>query len=172
MALVEKGFASFQLVDSAEKESSASFHVSPAAARAYLAAADAAARLATPVGTLLAAARAITRYADFTSSASIFAKVGIEWVQDALVTPTPEDAVYRSNKWKVTLRTTNGGFPAKDTLYVPEYLITGVDMESDGISANLGDSPIQDFWTNLVATGLSKFNTAFLEVLSIQRNDD
>lgn len=171
MALVEVGRASFQLIDSANKESSGSFRVSPANARAYLAAADQAARDATAVGLLLARGLAITRGSEVANSYKLYASVGIDWVNDAAVKPSQAAAVYRSNKWKVTGRTTNNGVPAIDTVYVPEYLITGVDMESDGISADLTDQPVADFVTSFVATALSKFGTAFTSVLSIQRND-
>jgi len=171
MALVEVGRASYQALDSAGKESSASFRVTPANARAYLAAADAAARLATDVGTLLARTKAISRVSDNANSDNVFADVGIQWVNDAATKPALLSAVYRSNKWKVTGRTTNGGIPAIDTVYVPEYLITGVVMESNGINADLTDQPVADFVTSFVATALSKFNTAFTSVISISRND-
>lgn len=171
MALVEVGRASYQAIDSAGKESSASFKISAANARAYLAAADAAARLATAAGTLLSRAKAISRVSDNADSDRIFADVGIQWVNDAATKPALASAVYRSNKWKVTGRTTNAGVPAIDTVYVPEYLITGVVMESNGINADLADQPIADFVTSFVATALSKFNTPFTSVLSISRND-
>lgn len=171
MALIEVGRASLQLIDSANKESSISFRVTPTAARAYLAAADQAARDATAVGLLLGRALAITRGSEVANSYKTFADVGIVWVNDAAVKPSTAAAVYRSNRWKVTGRTTNASVPAIDTVYVPEYLITGVDMESDGISALLSDQPIQDFVTSFVATALSKYGTAFTSVLSIQRND-
>lgn len=171
MALVEVGRASLQLIDSADKLSSPSFRVSPANARAYLAAADQSARDATAVGLLLGRTLAITRGSEVANSYKIFADVGIQWVNDAAVTPSTASAVYRSNRWKVTGRTTNNGVPAIDTVYVPEYLITGVVMESDGISADLTDQPVQDFVTSFIATALSKYGTAFTAVLSIQRND-
>ena len=171
MALVERGFASWQAIDSANKESSGSFYVTPANARSYLAAADQAARDATAVGLLLSRSMAISRVSEVANSYRVFADVGIRWINDAAVKPGTAAAVYRSNKWKVTGRTTNAGFPATDTVYIPEYLITGVDMESDGISAVLTDQPVQDFVTSFVATALSRFNTAFTAVISIQRND-
>jgi len=171
MALVEKGFANFQVLDSANKRGSGSFNVSPADARAYLAAADASARLATAVGTLLARAIATTRGSEYAGSVVMPAEVGIRWMEDTPVKPATTTAAYISNKWKVTGRTTNAGFPAVDTVYLPEYLITGVVMESNGISADLADQPVADFVTSFVATALSKFNTPFTAVISIERND-
>lgn len=171
MALVEKGFASFQVLDSAGKKGSGSFNVSPANARAYLAAADGAARLATAVGTLLARAIATTRASEYTGSVIVPANVGIRWEDDTPVQPATTTAAYVSNKWKVTGRTTNAGFPSVDTVYLPEYLITGVVMESNGISALLTDQPVADFVTSFIATALSKFNTPFTSVISINRND-
>ena len=62
--------------------------------------------------------------------------------------------------------------PATDTISLPQYLITGVEMESNGVSADLTEEPILSFVNAFVATGLSKYGTAVLEVLSIERNDD
>lgn len=169
--LVEKGFASVQYIDSAKKLASASFYVSPADARAYLAAADAAARVASDVGVLLLRAKNIARVVDFPDSIKVDAHVGIDWVSDNVVAPGVDQGVYNSNKWKITGTTTNGGLPAIDTVYVPEYLLTGVVMESNGINADLTDPPVSDFVTAFVATALSKFNTAFTTVISISRND-
>lgn len=171
MALIERGRAAVQFIDSAGKKSSASFIVSPANARAYLAAADAAARLATDVGVLLLRAKNINRSVDYPLSVVVDADVGVEWVSDTVTKPPLIGAVYKSNQWKVTGRTTNAGLPTVDTVYVPEYLITGVVMESNGINADLTDQPVSDFVTAFVATALSKYMTPFTEVLSIARND-
>lgn len=170
--LIEAGFASAVMVDAAKKglESSASFRVSPANARAYLAAADQSARDASKVGLLLSTALAITSVAGLPDSVKVAAHVGIDWISDNLVKPT--GSVYRSNKWKVTGRTTNGVLPAIDTVYIPEALLSGVTMESDGISASLTTNPTLAFVTQFLDTALSKFGTAFTSVLSIQRNDE
>jgi len=169
MAEVATYIASVQLGDSARRLGSASFVVSAADAQAYIAAANAAARLATDVGVLLDAAVKVTRATgqNFWKKWSIQA----DFLNDAFVYPSAGDAIYISNRWKVTFSTTNAGIPAVDTVYIPEYLVTGVEMDSDGISADLGDDPIADFVTAFLATGLSKYRTPVTGVLSIERND-
>jgi len=93
------------------------------------------------------------------------------FINDAFAFPADDSAIYNSNKWKVTGKTTNAGLPVIDTFYIPEYLVTGVVMESDGISASLSDEPIANLVVQILDTALSKYGTAFTEVVSIQRND-
>jgi len=170
MAQVPVYYASFQLGDSAGKLGSGSFRVSAADAKAYFAAADTAARAATDVGVLLAAALPLTKYASFATCWHMFEVVG-RFINDAFVFPDPDDGLYNSNKWKVTFRTTNGGIPATDTLYLPDYAVTGIVMDSNGIDADPADAPVDAFIAALLDTGLSKYNTAITEVLTISRND-
>jgi len=169
MALVEVGFANVQVGDSADKLASASFRVSVADAKAYVAAADQTARDATDVGKLLTRSRGIM--AVDASTGYKHYECGIRVVNDAFAYPDESVGLYNSNKWKITASTTNGGLPAIDTVYVPNYLITGVVMESDGVSADLSDTPVAEFVTEFIATALSKYGTAFTVVLSIKRND-
>jgi len=169
MAIVEVGIASFQVGDSAKKLASGSFYVTAAKARLYIAAADQTARDATAVGLLLSTALSITRAAA-TNQYKKWA-CGIDFLNDAYAPPAIDAGIYNSNKWKVTGNTTNAGVPAIDTVYVPEYLITGVVMASDGISADLTDAPVSAFVTQFIASALSKYYTAFTSVISIQRND-
>lgn len=168
MAEVATYIASVQMGDSAKKLASASFIVSAADAAAYIAAANAAARASTDVGVLLDAALDISR-----AGTTGWKKWSIQadFLNDTFEYPDTSAAIYNTNRWKVTFQTTNAGIPAVDSLYVPEYLIIGVVMESDGISADLTDDPVAAFCTALVATGLSKYRTAITNVLSIQRND-
>lgn len=169
MALIELGRASVQVGDSAKKLASASFLISAANAEAWVAAADQTARDATNAGKLLTRALNITRAAG-TEGYKLYEVCKIV-INDAFAFPASDAGVYNSNRWKVTGKTTNAGVPALDTIYVPEYLITGVVMESDGISADLTDAPISNFVTEFLATALSKYYTAFTQVVSIQRND-
>jgi len=169
MAEVVSYIASVQVGDSAGKLGSASFIVNAADAAAYVAAANAAARAATDVGVLLLAALGISR-ADALSGWRKWS-LQSDFLNDAFAFPEADDALYITNRWKVTFSTTNAGIPTTDTVYVPIYLITGVVMESDGISANLADPPVSVFVTAFEATALSRFRTAVGEVLSIQRND-
>lgn len=169
MAIVPVGRASVQMIDSANKDSSASFRVSVANAQAYIAAADQTARDGTDVGLLLNSALNISRAAGTNNYRKY--DVGVEYMNDQAIQPSEDAGIYRSNKWKVTGRTTNNGVPALDTVYVPEYLITGVVMESDGISANIDDEPMLSFVAEFISTALSKYGTAFTSVVSVQRND-
>jgi len=169
MAIVEKFIASVEVGDSANHLRSASVRVSPADGRAYIAAAGQAARDLTDVGLLLIASLNMTA-AEGTDHYKKWS-VQSDFINDAFEYPEPDDGIYISNRWKVTGKTTNAGFPALDSFYLPEYLITGVVMESDGISASLTDAPVDNLVTQILDTALSKYNTAFTEVLSIQRND-
>jgi len=169
MAETATYIASVQVGDSAKKLGSASFIVAAADAQAYIAAANAAARAATDVGVLLLSALAISR-ADAVSGWKKWS-IQADFLNTLFEYPEPDDGIYISNKWKVTFSTTNAGIPAVDTVYVPEYLVTGVVMDSNGISADLGDAPIDAFVTAFEATALSKYRTAVTAVLSIERND-
>jgi len=169
MAETATYIASVQVGDSAKRLGSASFIVNATDAKLYIAAADATARAGTDVGVLLDAALKISR-ADLLSGWKKWS-IQADFLNTLFEYPDQDDGIYISNKWKVTFSTTNAGIPAIDTVYVPEYLITGVVMSSDGISADLGDAPVSDFVTAFEATALSKYRTAVTEVLSIQRND-
>jgi len=169
MAIVEQFIASIQVGDSASKFASGSVRVSPTDARAYLAAADQTARDATKVGLLLDGMIDVTRAAGTNG----YKKWSVEanFINDAFVYPAADAGIYNSNKWKVTGATTNAGLPAVDTFYIPEYLVTGVEMESDGISADLDEEPVANLVVQILDTALSKYGTAFTSVISIQRND-
>lgn len=169
MAIVEQFIASLQVGDSAKLFGSGSVRVSPTDARAYIAAADQTARDATKVGLLLDSFIDVSRAA----ASNFYKKYSVEsnFINDAFVYPATGDAIYKSNKWKVTGATTNAGLPAIDSFYIPEYLVTGVVMESDGISADLTDEPILNLTVQVIDTALSKYGTAFTSVLSVQRND-
>lgn len=169
MAIVEQFLASLQVGDSATKLGSGSVRVSPTDARAYIAAADQTARDATKVGLLLDSFIDVTRAV----ATQTYRKYSVEcnFINDAFVYPAEDAGVYISNKWKVTGATTNNGLPAVDTFYIPEYLVTGVEMESDGISADLDEEPMANLVVQVLDTALSKYGTAFTSVISVQRND-
>lgn len=169
MAEVPVFHASVQLGDSAKRFGSGSVRVSEANAQAYVAAANTAARAATDVGLLLVAMLNMTRA--FGNPYKKKYSLQCDYIDDTFVRPLVADAVYISNQWKVTFRTTNAGVPTVDTIYIPEYLVAGVTMESDGVSANLTIAPTSVLVAQLIATGVSKYNTAITQVLSIQRND-
>lgn len=169
MAEVAQYLASVQFGDSAKKFGSASVRVSETDAKAYLAAADEAARDATKVGVLLEAFVSVSR----STALNYWKKRSIEanFINDAFDYPSSDAGIYISNKWKVTGKTTNGGIPVIDSFYIPEYLVVGVVMESDGISADLTDEPMANLIVQILDTALSKYGTAFTEIVSIQRND-
>jgi len=169
MAIVEQFLASVQVGDQAKLKASGSVRVSPANARSYIAAADQTARDATAVGLLLDSMIDVTRAAG--TNGYVKWSVESNFINDAYAPPDTDSGIYNSNAWKVTFRTTNNSLPAVDTIYIPQYLLTGVAMESDGISADLTDPPVSNLVTQLEATGLSKYGTAILEVISVQRND-
>lgn len=170
MAIQEVFLASLQVGDSNKGAlASGTVRVSPADARAYIAAANQAARDATDVGLLLDAMIDVTR-AVGTNQYKKWS-VQCDFINDTFAPPSKDAAIYNSNKWKVTFRTTNNGLPTVDTIYIPEYLVAGVTMEADGISASLTVAPMDNLVTQLVATGLSKYGTAITSVVSVQRND-
>lgn len=170
MAIVEQFIAGLQLGDSAKKLASGAVRVSPTDARAYLAAADQTARDATKVGLLLDGMIDVTRAAGTNGYKKW--TIQSDFINDSFAYPSIDAAIYNSNRWKVTGSTTNNGLPATDTFYIPQYLVTGVVMESNGINADLTDDPVANLVTQVLDTALSKYGTAFTAVLSVERNDD
>jgi len=168
MAQVPKYTAAVQLGDSAHRFGSASVFVNAADAKAYVAAADATARLATDVGVLLAATLAMTD-ANGTSGWKRFA-VGSDFINDAFAFPALVPAKYLSNHYKVTYNTTNAGFPTVESIYIPIHA-AGVAMESNGVNVDLTDTIPAAYIAALVATGISSYNTAILSVIEITVND-
>jgi len=168
MAIQEVFIASVQCRDSAGRLSSASVRVGATDARAYIAAANQGARDATKVGLLLLALQDLTE----TDGNETYKKWSLQadFVNDAHVAPS-SDQIYNSNKWRVTGQTTNAGIPTVDHVYIPQSKLTGITMESDGISADLTDEPAANFVVQFIDTAVSKYNTAFTDVISIQRND-
>jgi len=170
MAIVEQFLASLQLGDSSKGSlASGTMRVSATDARAYIAAADQTARDATKVGLLLDSFIDVTRAAGTQG----YKKWSVEsnFINDAFARPDKDDAIYNSNKWKVTYQTTNGGLPVIESMYIPQYLITGVVMDADGISADLEDEPMANLEVQILDTGLSSYGTAITSLLSVQRND-
>lgn len=166
MAIVEKFIASVEVGDSANKLRSGSVRVSPTDARAYIAAANQAARDATKVGLLLSslldmtAAHATDHYKKWS--------VQSDFVNDAFSYQPDTDKIYNSNAWKVTYSTTNAGIPATESMYIP---MRNPDVNTIGIVAQPGDAEYDDLVTQLLDTGLSSFGTPITAVLSITAND-
>lgn len=170
MAIQEQFIAGVQLGDSAKRKATGAARVSPTDARAYLAAADQTARDATKVGLLLDSFIDVTRAAGTNGYKKW--TVQADFINDAFAYPATSEAIYNSNRWKVTGQTTNNGLPAQDSFYIPQYLISGVIMESNGVSADLTDEPLANLVVQILDTALSKYGTAFTAVLEVARNDE
>lgn len=169
MAIVADPLASVQVWDSANHKGSATFHITEADAKAYVAAANQAARDATNTGLLLVAALDLTA----AHATTHYRKWDIDsqYVNDAATATPPENMEYNTNRLKVTYSTTNAGIPAIESLYIPDRR-DDLTMESDGIHVNLVDGgPVEDFCTQLIAHGRSSFLTPITDVLSITVND-
>lgn len=169
MAIVEQFIASVQVWDSAGKNASASFYVGAVDARAYLAAANQAARDTTKVGLLLLSALNMT----LAEGTNYYRKFSVEsnFVNDTGVQAPVGDGAFNSNKWKVTVRTTKAGLPAEDTVYIPMRDPSQVTMESDGVTVDLSQPVADDLVTQVIDTALSKYGTAITAVTSITVND-
>jgi len=168
MAEVAKYIAGVQVGDSAKHLGSASVIVNTADAKAYVAAADATARAATDVGTLLTATLAL-QGANSTTGWRKWS-VQSDFINDGFVYAAKDADLYNSNQWKVTYQTTNAGLPTIESIYIPARTAGGT-MESDGIHLTLASGIGATYATALVATGLSSFLTAITAVNEITAND-
>ncbi len=169
MAQVEKFLASIQVGDSAGKFASFSTRVSASSARAYIAAADAAARAATVVGIMLRDAEDLMQV-DLASTWKKYS-VQADFVNDAFAFPSPGDARYNSNKWKITYSTTNNGLPVVESVYMP-LRTQSLPMESNGVNLDLTTPSVSNFIAAFKLPGLSSFGTPILNVLEITLNDE
>lgn len=166
MAIVEKFIASVEVGDSNSKLASASMRVGAVDGRAYVAAAGQAARDATQVGALLTAALDMTA----AHGTNHYKKWSIQcdFVNDAFTYQPDDDAIFNSNKWKVTYSTTNNGIPAKESIYIPQR---SPDVPTVGVDATLDAAPTDEYIAELIDTGLSSYGTAITAVLEIVAND-
>jgi hypothetical protein len=174
MAIVEQFFASVQVAGSKRSKAgkallaSASIRVGAADARAYIAAANQAARDATKVGLLL------DSLIDGTVAAGSDAykkwNVQSDFVNDAFTPPDEQDNTYNHNMWKVTGLTTNAGIPAYDSFTIPQRNEAWL-MESDGVHVDLTDTEPANLIVQVLDTGLSQFGTPFTAITEIVAND-
>lgn len=172
MAIVEKFIASLQIGGSNGRLGSVSQRVSPADARAYIAAADQTARDATDVGLLLESMINVT-VAEGTNIYKLYG-VDCEFINDAFVYPPKDGDVYKSQALKVTYTTTNAGIPTTESTYI--YFRRGdYVMESDGVTVDITSGAnvnVEGYISQLVATGLSSYGTAITSVQSVTVNDE
>jgi len=171
MAEVEKFIASLQIGASNQKLGSISQRVSPTDARAYIAAADAAARAATKVGLLLDGMIDIT----IAAGTNIWKRWAVEseFLNGSFAYAPKDGDVYKSQALKVTYQTTNAGIPVIESTYV-YFRRTDYIMAPDGVSVliDTGDNTeIENYIAQLIDTGLSSFGTAITAVDSITVND-
>lgn len=167
MAIVEKFIASVEVGDSASKLRSFSVRVSAADARAYVAAANQAARDATDVGVLLLAALDVTE----NQALDHYKKWSMQcdFVNNAFTYFAETDHIFNSNALKVTYSTTNNGVPAKESIYVPMRYSS---LTYNGVNIVMNDgAEAEAFCDALIAQGLSSYGSAILDVLSITAND-
>jgi len=171
MAIVDRFIAGVQVWDSASLKGSFSQRVGAADARAYVAAANQAARDATDVGLLLITALDMTA----SHGANHYTKwfLNADFVNDAATPEPKDDQLYRSNSVKITYVTTNAGLPVLESTYVPmrrdDFTLFGsnpVQIDFSGAGAAL------DFATDLIATGLSSYGTAITSVVEMSLNDE
>lgn len=169
MAEVEQFIASVQFGDSTGRFASAAVRVGATDARAYIAAANAGARIVTKVGLLLDAMANVSA----ATGGTHWKKYSIEsnFINDAYVQQPTGDMIYNSNRWKVTGTCLNNGIPVFDSFYIPQRLDT-ITMESNGVNALLADgSFVADLVAQVVDTALSKYGTPFIAVTELVAND-
>jgi len=157
--------------DSAQKAGRVGLRVDATDGKAYVAAADDAARAATKVGLLLASVGAL-----MLDHPAVMYKSGVDsgFLNDEFVQPPASDQNYRSNKLKVDYATTNNGAPATGSFSIPMRDPAEYGVESNGINVTIGagaTAEITDLLTQVVDTLQSKYGTAVSAVAEITVND-
>lgn len=167
MAEVPTYYAQVTVGDQAKKFSTVSLRVDATDAKAWVAAADTAARAATKVGLLQAAVFNLLR----SSQQKSFAVLS-EMVNDAFVFPAITTDTFNSNKLNVTYLTSVGGLPRQLQFTIPQRQESGYSLESNGINVDLEDgTDIPDLITQVIDTMLSSYGTAVTAVPEITVND-
>lgn len=164
--------AHFTIYDSAKKAGRVGLRVDATDGKAYVAAADTAARAATKVGLLIAAVLDMILQAG-----GIEYEHGLDskFLQSTFAYPLSEDEVYRSNKLKVDYVTNNAGIPANGSFTIPARDPAEYTMESNGINVVIGGgatTEVANLMTQIVDTLLSSYSTAISAVSEITVNDE
>jgi hypothetical protein len=170
MAYSAKWFAGVTSGDQAKQKRSVSVRVSEADAQAFAAAADHTARMATDAGLLLLS---LNDAQASDGGNTIFAfYLTMQDVNDAYAPPPSisNPKIFNSNSIKLTYRTTNGGFPVDESIYITQRG-DGLPMNPDGKSYNILASPFVNMTTQLLATGLSSYGTAITALVEAIPND-
>jgi len=158
--------------DSAAKKARVELRVGSTDAKAYVAAADTAARAATKVGLLLASVVALIQ-----DTPDCIYAWGLDYgfLLDTFSPPVAEDKFYRSNKLKVDYVTTNASLPASGSFTIPMRDEGDINMESNGINVVITGAgqtaQISDLIAQVVDTVVSSYSTAVTSVSEITVND-
>jgi len=158
MAEVEVFEAYVVVGDSAKKLGRVGLRVSAADGRAFVAAADTAARSATKVGLLLSAVSNLTL-----DNPNAIKSRGVDssFVNDGFAFPATTLDAYLSNKLNVGYVTTLGGLPRNNQFTIPMRDVAEYALESNGINVVLDDgADIADLVTQIADTMLSVYGTA------------
>jgi len=154
--------------DSAGKLGRVDLRVDATDGKAFVAAADTAARSASKVGLLLSAVSNLT----LDNPNAIKARgVDSQFVNDAFAYPALSLDAYISNKLNVSYQTTLGGLPRQNQFTIPMRDPAEYELESNGINVVLEDgADIEDLVTQIADTMLSLYGTACV-VSEITVND-
>lgn len=154
--------------DSAKRLGRVELQVSETDGKAFVAAADTAARSATKVGLLLSSVSNLT----LDNPNAIQARgVDSSFVNDGFAYPATTLDAYLSNKLNVSYATTLGGLPRNLQFTIPMRDPAEYSLESNGINVVLEDgADIEDLVTQIADTMLSLYGSA-CTVTEITVND-
>jgi len=156
--------------DSAKKAGRVGLRVDATDGKAYVAAADDAARASSKVGLLLAAVEDLILAA---GTAEYKHGVDSGFLNDTFAYPSVASKNYRSNKLKVDYTTTNNGLPASGSFSIPMRDPEEFTLESNGINVVLADgAAVAELVTQIVDTLLSAYGTAVPSVSEVTVNDE
>lgn len=155
--------------DSTGRSSTVTVRVSSTNGKAYVAAADDAARLATSVGTLLAAFEVLFLGGD---SAVFERGVRTRAVNDGFSPVDPDAEVYNSNKINIHYSSVVSGITRGFLLTIPQRDPADYTVSTDGVTIVQGLSDgIDDLVTALSAVGESIYGTSISAVMTLDVND-
>lgn len=167
-------FSAYVVVqDSAKKKARVELRVDSTDAKAYVAAADTAARAATKVGLLL---DSIIDLVVDTPDCLYAWGLDYGFLLSTFSPPIPDDKYYRSNKLNVSYTTTNNSLPARAGFTIPMRDDSVINMESNGLNVVLAGAGATTEITNLITqildTVVSSYGTAANDVIEITINDE
>jgi len=167
MAEVAQYEAFVTVGDQKKRFATVSLRVDATDGKAYVAAADTAARAATKVGLLQAAIFALMR-----SSQQYAFGLKASFVNDAHAFPAITTDTYNNNKLNVSYVTSSGGLPRQLQFTIPQRQESGYTMESNGENVVLADAgDVAALIVELLDTALSTYGTAITDVPEITVND-